>query len=221
MDERASASGARSTRRRPTRSSGSPTNLAPRRARARGDAAPGRPLPRRRGAPDHRGLPGRREDDAREGARALGRLLVLADAVHARPAALGRDRRERLQPAHERVRVPARPGVREPRCSSTRSTAPRRRRRRRCSSACRRTRSRSTASATSWRAPFMVDGDAEPDRVRGHVPAARGAARPLHAADRDRLPAARRGGADADRADERPAARVAPAGRDRGRACAR
>ena len=33
--------------------------------------------------------------------------------------------------------------------------------------------------------------DAEPDRVRGHLPAARGAARPLPAADRDRLPGAR------------------------------
>ena len=33
------------------------------------------------------------------------------------------------------------------------------------------------------------DGDAEPDRVRGHVPAARGAGRPLHAQDRRRLPA--------------------------------
>ena len=28
--------------------------------------------------------------------------------------------------------------------------------------------------------PFMVHRDAEPDRVRGHLPAARGAARPLH-----------------------------------------
>ena len=43
-----------------------------------------RPLPRQRGAPDHRGLPGRGEDDAREGARALGRLLVLA-ASSSRP----------------------------------------------------------------------------------------------------------------------------------------
>ena len=73
-----------------------------------------RPLPRQRGAPDHRGLPGRGEDDAREGARALARLLVLAAPVHARPAAVGRHRRQRLQPALERVRVPAGPGVREP-----------------------------------------------------------------------------------------------------------
>ncbi len=43
------------------------------------------------------------------------------------------------------------------------------------------------------------DGDAEPDRVRGHVPAARGAGRPLHAQGADRVPAARRG------ADRRPA----------------
>ena len=43
------------------------------------------------------------------------------------------------------------------------------------------------------------DGDAEPDRVRGHLPAARGAGRPLHAQDPDRLPGARRG------ADDRPA----------------
>ena len=46
------------------------------------------------------------------------------------------------------------------------------------------------------------DGDAEPDRVRGHVPAARGAGRPLHAQDRRRLPA-RGGRADRDRAGAR------------------
>ena len=38
------------------------------------------------------------------------------------------------------------------------------------------------------------DGHAEPDRVRGHLPAARGAGRPLHVQARGRLPApARRG----------------------------
>ena len=57
------------------------------------------------------------------------------------------------------------------------------------------------------RARAAVHGarDAEPDRVRGHVPAARGAARPLHAPHRDRLPAARRRGADA-----RPSRRAQP-----------
>ena len=42
------------------------------------------------------------------------------------------------------------------------------------------------------------DGDAEPDRVGGHVPASRGAGRPLHAQGARRLPRARRG------ADRRP-----------------
>ena len=41
-------------------------------------------------------------------------------------------------------------------------------------------------------APLHGHGHAEPDRVRGHVSAARGAARPLHDADRDRLSAALR-----------------------------
>ena len=38
------------------------------------------------------------------------------------------------------------------------------------------------------------DGDAEPDRVRGHLPAARGAGRPLPDEDPRRLPERRRGG---------------------------
>ena len=41
-------------------------------------------------------------------------------------------------------------------------------------------------------APFLVHGDAEPDRVRGHLPAARGAGRPLHAQGARRLPGRRR-----------------------------
>ena len=45
--------------------------------------------------------------------------------------------------------------------------------------------------------PVPRDGDAEPDRVGGHLPAARGAGRPLHAQDPRRLSAARRG-ADGD-----------------------
>ena len=41
--------------------------------------------------------------------------------------------------------------------------------------------------------PVPRDGDPEPDRVGGHLPAARGAGRPLHAQDPRRLPPARRG----------------------------
>ena len=128
-------------------------------------------------------------------AKALARSLdcsLLAPPVHARPAAVRRHRRERLRPAHERVRVPARARCSPTCCSSTRSTAPRRRRSPRCSSACRRTRSRSTATTYELAAAVHGHRDAEPDRVRGHVPAARGAARPLHDAARARLPAARR-----------------------------
>ena len=173
----------------------------------------GRPLPRQRGPPDHRGLPGRREDDAREGARALARRLVLPPPVHARPAAVRRHRRERVQPAHERVRVPPGPGLREP-------PARRRDQPRVAEDAVGAARVHAGEPGHGRRrhlrarAPVHGDRDAEPDRVRGHVPAARGAARPLHDAHRDRLPAARRGGADADRADERAAARLARAGRD-------
>ena len=72
-----------------------------------------------------------------------------------------------------------------------------------------------TVDGVTLRAGAAVhgDGDAEPDRVRGHVSAARGAARPLHDAPVSRLSAARRGGADADRADHRSAARRPRSGR--------
>ena len=109
-----------------------------RRARSRGAAGRG---PRAR-----RGRAGRRQDDAGARAGALARLLVRAHPVHARPAAERRHRRQRVRPAHERVRVPAGPRLRATWCSRTRSTARRRARSRRCSSACRSARSRSTAS---------------------------------------------------------------------------
>ena len=55
--------------------------------------------------------------------------------------------------------------------------------------------------------------DAEPDRVRGHVPAPRGAARPLLRADDARLPGRRRRGADRGRAARLAPADASPAGR--------
>ena len=68
--------------------------------------------------------------------------------------------------------------------SSTRSTG----RRRRCNLPCSKpwpsTRSRRPASPTRLPDPFHGGGDAEPDRARRHVPAAGGAARPLHAEGR-------------------------------------
>src|SRR6266545_2228348 len=183
---------------------------------AGGDPPHVRALPRQRRASDHRGLPGSGEDDAGEGARALSRLLLLADPVHAGPASLGRDGGERLQPALERVRVPARarlrqppPGRRDQPSAAEDAGCPARvhagepdhdRRRQ-----------------LRARAAFHGRRDAEPDRVRGDVPTARGAARPLHDAPLDRLPAARRGSADARRADERAAAGESRAGDERDR----
>ena len=49
--------------------------------------------------------------------------------------------------------------------------------------------------------PVPRHRDPEPDRVRGHVRAARGPARPVHAPDPPRLPAAGRGGGDPRRAE--------------------
>ena len=177
-----------------------------------------RPLPRRGGARDHRGLPGRRQDDARQGARPLARLPLLPPPVHARPTAVGRDRRQRLQPAAERVRVPARPRVREPppggrgepRFAEDPGGA---------------ARVHGGAAGVGRRghvparAAVHGHGDAEPDRVRRDVSAAGGAARPLHDAGLARLPAARRGGADARRADQRAAARLARARSPTPRTC--
>ena len=53
-----------------------------------------------------------------------------------------------------------------------------------------------TIGGTTLRGAAAVhrDGDAEPDRVRGHLPAARGAGRPLPDEDPRRLPEHRRGG---------------------------
>ena len=54
-----------------------------------------------------------------------------------------------------------------------------------------------TIGRETLRRPDAVprDGDPEPDRVRGHLPAARGPGRPVHDEGRRRLPDRRRGGA--------------------------
>ena len=61
----------------------------------------------------------------------------------------------------------------------------------------------------------------EPDRVRGHLRAARGPARPLHAADPPRLPAAARGDRHPRRAEARPSARRPARSCCASRSCAR
>ena len=143
-------------------------------------------------------------------------LLVLAAPVHARPAPVGRHRRQRLQPALERVRVPAGPRVRQ-------HPARRRDQPRVAEDAVGPPRVHAGAPGDGRRrllparAAVHGHGDPEPDRVRGDVPAPRGRARPLHDADRDRLPAARGRGAHALRERSRDPARRAGVGRDRTR----
>ncbi len=67
----------------------------------------------RRGAPAPRGRPGCRQDDARQDAGPLDRLLGATGAVHPRPAAQRHHRCERLQPGRARLRVPPRCDLRQ------------------------------------------------------------------------------------------------------------
>ena len=105
-------------------------------------------------------------------------LAVLAHPVHARPDALRRDRLVDLRPAERRVHVPAGPDLHQP--------APRRRDQPRpAEDAGGAARGDAGAAgddrgrdARARRAVHRAR-DAEPDRVRGHVSAAGGAARPL------------------------------------------
>ena len=151
------------------------------------------------GSSDHRGLPGRGEDDSREGARALGRLLVLAAPVHAGPAPSDVTGVNVFNQRSNEFEF--RPGpvfanmllVDEINRASPKTQA--------ALLECMQEQ-QVTVDGVSYQLAATVhgDGDAEPDRVRGHVPAARGRARPFHDANRDRLPAARRRGEDAHRA---------------------
>ena len=100
-------------------------------------------------------------------------------AVHPRPDARRRHRLAGLRRAHGRVPLPRRARSSPTCCSPTRSTARRPRPRRRCSRRWRSGRSRSTACRAPLPDPFIVARHAEPGRVRGHLPAARGPARPV------------------------------------------
>ena len=122
--------------------------------------------------------------------RPLDRLPVRARAVHVRPAPGRRRRHQRLRPARAALRVPPRAGVRERRArrrdqprlaedavgpARVHAGAPRHRRR---------PHARAGAAVPRARHP-------EPDRVRGHLSAARGAGRPLHGpASRSAIPTA-------------------------------
>ena len=134
----------------------------------RGRAGNGEDRPRARDRREHRG-----GDSA-------------ADPVHAGPPADRRDGPLRLRPADPRLRVQARADLRERR--------PRRRDQPRdAEDAVRAARGDGRAPGDrrrrDARAAVSVPPprDGEPDRVRGHVPASRGAARPLLPAHRARL----------------------------------
>ena len=153
-----------------------------------------RRLPARRGSPAARGRPRHRQDLAGPRAGDLAVDHVEPDPVHSRPAALRRHRRLDLQPEPQRVRVPARPGLRQrgtrrrdqPRVAEDAISAARGDGRRHAQQ--RRHRLPDAATVHGRRYP-------EPDRHGRHVHPARGAARPLpDEADR-RLPERRiRGG---------------------------
>ena len=166
----------------------------------------------RRGPPAHRGRARRRQDDARQGARPVGRLLGAPHAVHARPAAQRHHRRVDLQPGAPRVRVQARRDLRATSWSATRSTGPRPK----TQSAlleCMEERQVTVDGATYELAmPFMVIATQNPIEMEGTYP--------LPEAQRDRFMARismgypeRRGRAG----DARHATAQLPAGRPAGR----
>ena len=157
-------------------------------ARARAGRAAGR-RPRAAG-----GRPRPGQDADGQDRRRRARRVVQAPAVHARPRARGPRRHAHLPAGHRRLRHRARPGVLQlpaggrdqpraregaVRAAGGDAGAPGHDRPRHAP------RARAVPRA----------GHAEPDRVRGHLPAARGPGRPLHVQARRRLPVApRRGG---------------------------
>ena len=125
------------------------------------------------------GVPGVAKTLAVETLATRGRRHVRPPAVHPRPGA----RRHRRHP-----HLPGRPGrastsssarCSPTSCSPTRSTARRPRCSRRCSRSWPSGRSRSAATTLPAARPVPRARHPEPDRVRGRLPAARGAARPL------------------------------------------
>ena len=171
------------------------TRCVPRTGALRGQARDRRPgraagadgrRPPRTGASPRRGRSRAREDDGGEDARAGDRRGVPAHPVHARPRPRGHRRHTGLQPEARRVPGLARTRVREPRPG---------RRDQPCAREGAERAARGDAGAAGHHRPGDAsaarsvprDGDPEPDRVGGHVPAAGGAGRPLHAQGADRL----------------------------------
>ena len=169
-----------------------------------------------------RGAAGRRQDAGRQRALAGARARLPARAVHAGHAALRRHGHD--DAARRRARVPPRAGVHErparrrdqPHAAEDAGGAARG-----DAGAAGHGRRRVAAAAR----PVPRGRDAEPDRVRGHLSAARGAARPLPLPHRRRLPRrgrrARRSCASPHRGVRVALARRHRGGRERGRPRAR
>ena len=171
------------------------------------DAGAGARVPALRRPPADRGRARPREDADDQDRRRGARRHVPPHPVHARPRAERPRRHARLPPRHGDVRHGAGPGVLQ--LPPRRRDQPRARQgavgaARGDAGAPGDDRPRDDAGARS----VPRHGDAEPDRVRGHVPAARGAGRPVHAEGRRRLPRAG-GRADRRRAGARGARRGA------------
>ena len=137
-----------------------------------------------------RGRPGPGQDADDQDARRRPRRIVQARPVHAGPHAVGPRRHAHLPPVRRLVPDGARAGVRE--------LPPRRRDQPRAGQGpVRPPRGHAGAAGHDrWRharRPGAVHRprDGEPDRGRGHLPAARGPGRPVHAQDRPRLPTRR------------------------------
>ena len=166
-------------------------------------------LPPRAGPSADRGRSRPREDADDQDDRRSARRDVRARAVHARPRTVRPRRHARLPAGRGNVRHRARTGLLQ-------LPARRRDQPRAGEGAVRAARGDAGASGddrahdVSGAGSLPRDGDTEPDRVRGHLSAAGGADRPLHAQDPHRLSGARRG------AHDRPAA-----ARRRPRSCER
>ncbi len=132
----------------------------------------------------HRRRARRGQDAARAHARARARLRLQPHPVHARPHAGRHHRHERLQPAAQRIHAHQGPGLHH--VPARRRNQPRAR------------QDAVRAAAGDAGAPgdhrprharaaaeFHRLRHAEPDRIRRHLSAARGAERPLHAQDHD------------------------------------
>ena len=154
----------------------------------RGQARGRRPGPISRTRADRHaraGPPARRrraragQDPDREDAGPHRARQLQAHPVHTRPGARGPDRHAHLQPEDRRVRHLARAGVRQP--------AARRRDQPRAGQGAERAARGDAGAPGDDRRPdacgagtLRRDGDAEPDRNRRHLSAARSAGRPLH-----------------------------------------